>query len=258
MNISKMVELNTVIEIKFIHLSLETGIETPHFHEENQLLFFISGKGIENIENKKYNVLPGTFILIPEKMVHFFKSYINKPAEILSLRFKLSQKIKDKTYTEFFKKPYIYRGGKENIKTVKKILPSLIEGKPDLTFFLKLFNVIFENLKLKAEKTDEYMEKIEKYIEKNIGNEINVKKMSEYLEISESYVRKIIKKIYNVSFTKFINIKKIEYGSKLLLETKLPVSKIAGMCGFYDFNYFSRVFKKIKGMSPLQFRKSHF
>ncbi|HOK56618.1 MAG TPA: helix-turn-helix domain-containing protein [bacterium] len=252
-----MVELNTAIEIKFIHLSFETGIEAPHFHEENQLLFFISGKGIETVENKKYKILPGTFILIPEKRVHFFKSTLNKPAEILSLRFKLGQKIADETFTDFFKKTYIYRGGKENIKTIKKMIPSIINGKPNFSFLLKILNMIFETSTKTPEKTTEYMEKLEKYIEENIGSEIKIKKTAEYLGISEVYVRKLVKKIYDISFTKFVNIKKIEYASKLLVETKLPVSKIAGMCGFYDFNYFSRVFKKIKRVSPVKFRKSY-
>ncbi|MCS7180852.1 MAG: cupin domain-containing protein, partial [bacterium] len=111
-----MINLDTKIEIKFIHLSFEPGTESRHSHDENQLLFFISGKGIEFIENRKFKITPGTFILIPEKKVHFFKSYSNKPSEILSIRFKLSHEVKNKITTDFFKKPYLYRSGKEDIE----------------------------------------------------------------------------------------------------------------------------------------------
>ena len=42
----------------------------------------------------------------------------------------------------------------------------------------------------------------------------------------------------------------------LLSETKLPVSEIASLCGFADYNYFSRVFKKKYGISPITIRKN--
>lgn len=253
------INFETNIEIKFIHLSFETGIESPHLHEENQLLFFISGRGTEYVENRSFKIIPGTFILIPEKKVHFFKSNSNKPSEILSIRFKFSHQLEDESDVEFFKKPYIYRSGKETIETVKRLLPSIIDGKPDLKFFFKIFNVFFETFTEKTDsKKSEYIKKIEEYVAKHIETEIKIEKLKEYVGISVSYIIKIVKEVFGVSFTKYINIKKIDYASKLLIETKLPVSKIAGICGFYDFNYFSRIFKKFKGVSPKEFRKSHY
>lgn len=254
-----MLDIKPNIEIKFIHLSYETGKETPHLHEENQLLFFISGEGIEYIENQKYKITPGTFVLIPKNIVHFFKSSSKKPSEILSIRFDISQKIEDKDLKVFFKKPHFYKGKKENIEIVKRLIPSIIDGKPDLGFFFKIFNMFFESSeKRRSSKKIEYIEKIENYIEKNIRNKIEIEKIGKELGISVGYIRKIIKEVFGVSFIKYVNIKKIEYASKPLIETKMPISKIAGMCGFYDFNYFSRIFKKIKGISPREFRKRHY
>ncbi|MFN4227983.1 MAG: helix-turn-helix domain-containing protein [Candidatus Ratteibacteria bacterium] len=254
-----MLDIKPNIEIKFIHLSFEKGIETPHFHEENQLLFFLSGEGIEYIENRKYKITPGTFVLIPKKIVHFFKSNSKKPSEILSIRFDVSHRKEDEKLKIFFKKPYFYKGKRENIEIVKRLIPSIIDGKPDLRFFFKIFNMFFESLETKKfSKKMEYIKKIENYIDRNVGNKIEIKKLGELLGLSVSYIRKIIREVFGVSFVRYMNIKKIEYASKLLIETKNPISKIAGMCGFYDFNYFSRIFKKIKGVSPREFRKKHY
>ncbi|MCM8785926.1 MAG: AraC family transcriptional regulator [Candidatus Omnitrophica bacterium] len=254
-----MLNLETNIEIKFIHLSFERGIELPHFHEENQLLFFLSGEGVEYIENQKYRITPGTFVLIPKKIVHFFKSYSKKPSEILSIRFDVSQKSENNEVKVFFKKTNFYKGTRENIEAVKRLIPSIIDGKPDLGLFFKIFNMFFESSEIKkSSKKMGYIKKIEDYIEKNIGNRIKIEEIGKQLGLSVSYIRKIIKEAFGVSFIKYVNIKKIEYASKLLIETKIPISNMAGLCGFYDFNYFSRVFKKIKGVSPREFRKSHY
>ena len=45
---------------------------------------------------------------------------------------------------------------------------------------------------------------------------------------------------------------------KLLQENELPVTQIAEQCGFNDSNYFSTVFKRVKGMTPQKYRKHFF
>lgn len=50
---------------------------------------------------------------------------------------------------------------------------------------------------------------------------------------------------------------RLEYARDLLLETEMPIARVAERCGFSDAFYFSRCFKKHFSASPQQYRKEH-
>lgn len=56
-----------------------------------------------------------------------------------------------------------------------------------------------------------------------------------------------------MGFSKYINSKKIEAAKSLLITTELSVKEIANMVGVPDDNYFSRIFRKYVGVSPIEF-----
>ena len=59
----------------------------------------------------------------------------------------------------------------------------------------------------------------------------------------------------NSRLTNFVNNKRIEHAIYLLNTTKLPIQDIAVQCGITDVNYFTKLFKKIKNMTPSQYRE---
>jgi len=188
-----------------------------------------------------------------------FKPSSEKISEILSVRFKVLKKEENKFYFNSVKRPVVYKGKKEDVAVIKKIIHSLIEGKPQMEYFLDLLQKLFDVEQIgKKGKIYKYMEKVEKYIGQNMDKTIKIKDVAKYCGISSDYVRKIVRKVYGISFTKFVNKKKIDYSTTLLLQTDLPIKRIAGRVGFYDYNYFSRVFKIIKGVSPTKYRKNSY
>jgi AraC-like DNA-binding protein len=56
----------------------------------------------------------------------------------------------------------------------------------------------------------------------------------------------------------FITKRKLEKAELALLTTSMPVKSIADSLGYDDYSYFNRIFKKNSGMTPLQYRESHF
>ena len=55
--------------------------------------------------------------------------------------------------------------------------------------------------------------------------------------------------------TQLIAARRVDEAKKLLSSGDLPVSAIAEQVGFSDYNYFTRIFKSLAGMSPREFRK---
>jgi len=58
-----------------------------------------------------------------------------------------------------------------------------------------------------------------------------------------------------MSIFDFLNQKRIENAESLLITTDMPLSEIAYRCGFEDYNYFSRIFKRYAGISAMRYRR---
>lgn len=89
----------------------------------------------------------------------------------------------------------------------------------------------------------------------------NIKSMhlvSDYakcLHITPNHLNKVVKQISGQSPTKWIDETLVLEAKVLLYQTNLQVSEVAAQIGLQDQSYFSRLFKKHEGISPLQFRK---
>ena len=87
-------------------------------------------------------------------------------------------------------------------------------------------------------------------IDTNFNNRISVSGLASGMYISKDYLRQVFKKEYGLSPLKYTIQKRIDYACHLLTETHRSIKSVAEECGFNDQYYFSKLFKKITGMSP--------
>lgn len=93
------------------------------------------------------------------------------------------------------------------------------------------------------------------FIIKNYRDDINLNLIADNMNYSPSYLTKIFCQAYDCTPTKYLINLRMHQAQKLLLhEPSLSVRQIGEMCGYHDQGYFSRIFKKHTGKSPLEFR----
>lgn len=92
------------------------------------------------------------------------------------------------------------------------------------------------------------------YIEQNYMQKITLKDIAAYIHLCESECSRLFKRYMNVSLFSFLQEYRIERSMEYL-NNRESISDIADKAGFSDSNYYSKVFKKIKGCSPQQYRK---
>jgi YesN/AraC family two-component response regulator len=85
-------------------------------------------------------------------------------------------------------------------------------------------------------------------------NKISLNDISNYTNISVSHLSKIFKEEMKCSLSAYINQIRVENAKLFLLGEGIPLTEVAYLSGFEDQSYFSKVFKKVTGVTPGKFR----
>ena len=94
------------------------------------------------------------------------------------------------------------------------------------------------------------------FVRENFHKKISLDEAASHVSLSPSYLSKLFKKELDLNFNTYLNQIRVEKSKNYLLNTETPLIDIAGMCGFEDQSYFSKVFKKFTGRSPGKFRET--
>lgn len=95
---------------------------------------------------------------------------------------------------------------------------------------------------------------IQQYICAHFSEDISLSALSRQFTISEKYLSSLFKTVVGQNLVSFVNEVRIENAKQILKETTLSVQCIAELCGFNDYFYFSKVFKKKTGVTATQYR----
>lgn len=102
---------------------------------------------------------------------------------------------------------------------------------------------------------DIYIEKCIEYIEKHFSHDITVANLAEYIGLNRSYLSSIFKSYINMSPQEFLIKYRMDKASEFMLAPSLSIGEISRSVGYEDPLAFSKIFKKIKGLSPREYRE---
>lgn len=92
------------------------------------------------------------------------------------------------------------------------------------------------------------------YIKQNHAEELSLGQVAKAVNTSAFYFCKMFKKGTGLNFTEYVSRVRIENAKNLLLNPNLRISEIAYQVGFQSLTHFNRVFKKVVGESPTDYR----
>ena len=93
-------------------------------------------------------------------------------------------------------------------------------------------------------------------MKQNYTSNITLTDLSKKYGISISYLSSLIKEELQLSFSEYIASKRVQKAKELLANEKLSIEDIAEQVGYSDYFYFTKVFKKVAGISPSKYRKN--
>ncbi len=99
--------------------------------------------------------------------------------------------------------------------------------------------------------------KARRFVEEHSGEELSLSKVAKAVYMSANHLSEKFKQVTGVNFVDYIARIRFEKARELLLKSNLRISEIAFTVGFQSLSQFNRVFKKLSGKSPTQFRTAH-
>ena len=97
-------------------------------------------------------------------------------------------------------------------------------------------------------------EDIVAYIREHYTEELSMQDVARAMNYSDAYFCKLFKQCFKVNFSAWFNEFRVEKAKEQLTATRLSVREVSIACGYADANYFARVFKRITGMTPSEYR----
>lgn len=264
--------------ISKLHRTPEDSMKSSHAHSFWELFYLTRGSCSILIRDSLYEINEGTIFLIPDDISHK-TTYLHEENERIVVELGddyLSPVISGFPDLSFHNKycchfftfnlpvsnlvnyyfNTILSESKKNsalsLMTIKHsiqgIILSMINSGSDITASLNVKNSLNTDNVIIQNAID--------YIEQNFSANISLTTLAEHLHMNSSYLSKLFKDETHITFKDFLNRTRINHAERLLLETNLPMSDVASLCGYESGNYFGDVFKKTKGVSPVRFREA--
>lgn len=111
-----------------------------------------------------------------------------------------------------------------------------------------------QNLSDEQQEGDEQQEEFRIYIVRHYMEDIAVKDIAGYFGYSEAYFCKRFKQYFGHSFVSYLTDYRMQQAEELMRTSSLSIKEIGKAVGYPDPNYFTKVFRRVRGVSPSGFR----
>lgn len=252
-------------------------MKQSHFHPYYEIYYLYSGKRKVFIHDSLYTLNRGDMVIINKNVLHQTTYISDETHERFTLNFSdkyfaplLERYGKDTIYS-CFQSPFvtIQYNRRDYIEDLfQKLLYEsnhidtfsdylLQSYLQELILFLIRYQRNEDQVGFPLSVTDEIIQNTAKYIQSHYNQALSLEMAASYATMSPTYFSKKFKAVTGFGFKEYLSKVRLTQASKLLLETDCSITEIAYVCGYSDSNYFGDVFKKMKGISPLQYRKMH-
>ena len=128
--------------------------------------------------------------------------------------------------------------------------------QPFENLLLSVFNKILKHKRGSDKKIPAWAQELKEIIQDHIDTNLTLKEISKNLELNPSYLSREFSKYFeDMSFGDYIQQQRIEKAKELMNDANYSLTEIAYLTGFSDQSHFTRIFNKITGENPSNYRK---
>jgi len=237
-----------------------------HWHPELELIYMYKGSLTIDISETKVTLKEKEFLVISSNILHFFEES-SEGAVIYVARLPI-ENIRDMNKVEI-EKLYEESLVISNDQTLRSIFNDIMFAN------YKKYNELYITAKVAeftinllgkqqlivkriradvVEESDTTVE-IRTFIEESLKGKITLSMLAERLNMSKNYCSMFIKQKTGFKFLEYVNQVRLREAEKYLRTTNMQIMEICYAVGFDSIQSFNRNFKKVRGITPTQYRK---
>ena len=244
------------------------GLRSMHLHEDRvELNFILSGNGTQVVDGELFNTQAGDVLICNSGVLHDDSLMIDLQINAWCLavtNLKLPNLPVNQLVPENFSPRIPCQKVAEHLAQLYPLIHHYAQKRNGYTIANTLARAVvlivqkmIRTSALAVNRENNFAVKtIRRYIQEHYAENLTLTQLAELVNVDECYLSHAFKKITHYSPQQYILRRRIGKAQCLLIYTSLPLTEIAARVGYEDSNYFSRVFKKIIGMSPRRYRQS--
>lgn len=225
-----------------------------HLHTCYELIYAMEGQTEIKVNGEVQMLLEGELLLIPPYTVH-------------SIEFGAMSKLWIGSFYEDMILPFAEKN--ENVlfsaftcnAQIEKMLQKYLftQSEPEhfmlMSCLYMVCNECERNARRLERKSDStFMHSVIEYISDHICDDISLQDVSEVLGYEYHYTSMLFNDCFGMNFKSFINMFRYDTACRLLMDKSKDVTTVGEQCGFGSVRNFNRVFKKMSGLTPREFR----
>ncbi|WP_151733970.1 helix-turn-helix transcriptional regulator [Paenibacillus tengchongensis] len=264
----------------------EQNILYLHWHEHIEIIVMQEGHAIFHVDSSPYEAGPGDVLIVPPGGLHVGYSRTTGSVSYVSIVFHASL-FKDRSQDlqhEQLVAPYLNNRCRFPVKPKERnsdcsayygLLDGMIREvhakapafqlvvKNQLHLFLTLLARLFPPQPgavgagiQRHSRTQERFKPLLEYLERHYDEKLTIEEAAGRVNLNPYHFCKTFKKLTGRTFIDYVNLCRVNEADRLLRETDLTVTEIAGRVGCDNPNYFTKLYKQYRGKTPSGARKA--
>ncbi|MDF2938099.1 MAG: AraC family transcriptional regulator [Paenibacillaceae bacterium] len=247
----------------------------PHAHSFYQVIWIAEGKGLFQEDGRISEALPGTLFWIRPGVLHGLKASPRSPLKTLDLKFEIRDPELERLVAPVPSR--LLSAGAELVRLLDRIRK---EGAEQEAYYkevakLHLAELLYRLARTAAgslpgdmpppspaafgntvdlECTNQSAKLAEAWVRNHAAGDWTVKEMAAGMNYSESYLRQLFRSYKGCTIPAYRMQVRISLAKDRLAYSDASLKEIAEACGFKTIQHFSRIFKRLEGITPGQWR----
>ncbi len=244
---------------RLVRKEYPNGWQCPtHAHEDAHFVFVVNGSFSERYENKDRECKPFSLIFRPPGERHseiYHQNQVVCISAVLNARW-----VEGLRERKIDLNSSLHATGSRIIPILSKLNEELCctDDVSDLSIEMLLYESAIElyrhSLDARRFKKSDFLLKAEEYIRDNAYGKLTLKEIASAAGVHPVYLARAFRGRHKCTVAEYIRAYRVETARARLSFSKNPLADIAHDTGFSDQSHFSRIFKRLTGMTPAQYR----
>lgn len=240
----------------------------PAIKEHFKIHYIHKGKGIFKLRDKTFHLKEGQGFLICPNTIAYYKANDKEPWKYSWCAFdglnaeaylKRANLTVDNPIFEYSKDNKLNVCFEEMVQAINREKSKDLRLQSLLYLFLATIideNSVDESYKGIETNKNMYINKAIEFIQVNYSRKVRVSELACYIGLDRKYISKIFKSIMGVTIQDYLISYRINKAKEMMKDRQLAIGDISRSVGYDNPLIFSKIFKKVNGVSPSEFRNN--